>query len=145
MNIVIKPLEEQYVDQVCRLEETAFSMPWQKSAFLEMIEEKNACYLVALEGKKVVAACGLRNILGEGEITNVVTDENYRNQGIGYFLLSHLMERGKEMGVEAFTLEVRVSNYGAIHLYEKLGFRKEGIRKNFYEKPREDGLIMWKR
>lgn len=145
MNIVIKPLEEQYVDQVCRLEEAAFSMPWQKSAFLEMIEEKNACYLVALEEKKVIATCGLRNILGEGEITNVVTDENYRNQGIGYFLLSHLMERGKEMGVEAFTLEVRVSNYGAIHLYEKLGFHKEGIRKNFYEKPREDGLIMWKR
>ena len=145
MNIKINPLEEKYVDQVCRLEEVAFSMPWQRSAFLEMIEEKNACYLVALKNEEVVGACGLRNILGEGEITNVVIGEEYRNQGIGYELLTCLLEEGKKMGVEAFTLEVRVGNKGAIHLYEKLGFKGEGIRKNFYEKPREDGLIMWKR
>ena len=145
MDIIIRPLEECYVDQVCVLEEEAFSMPWQKSAFLEMIEDEKACYLVALKEEKVVAACGLRNILGEGEVTNVVTKEDYRGQGIGYFLLSRLLEEGKKMGVEAFTLEVRVSNSPAIHLYEKLGFSGEGIRKNFYEKPREDALIMWKR
>ncbi len=49
------------------------------------------------------------------------------------------------MGVEAFTLEVRVSNAPAIHVYEKVGFVSEGIRPRFYEKPTEDAMILWKR
>ena len=60
-------------------------------------------------------------------------------------MLEYLLEKGRNAGVEAFILEVRKSNENAIHLYEKLGFVTEGIRKNFYEKPVEDGLIMWKR
>lgn len=145
MQLEIKPLNIEYVDQVCRLEEEAFSMPWHRESFLEMIENKDACYLVALHGEEVVAACGLRNILGEGEITNVVTSSLYRNRGAASFLLKHLLKEGEAMGVKEFTLEVRAGNAPAIHLYEKLGFREEGIRKNFYEKPKEDAKIMWKR
>ena len=59
--------------------------------------------------------------------------------------MEQLVKEGKEMGVTAYTLEVRVSNMAAIHLYKKLGFQEEGIRKNFYERPKEDALIMWKR
>lgn len=145
MEINIKPLTEEYVDQVCILEEEAFSMPWHKESFLEMISNKNAQYLVALSDNQVVGSCGLRNIVGEGEITNVVTAKEYRNMGIGKILLNTLLEEGTKMGVEAFTLEVRKSNAAAIHLYESLGFVTEGIRPNFYEKPTEDALIMWKR
>ena len=145
MELLIKPLTEENVDAVCVLEEEAFSMPWHRESFLEMILNKDACYLVGIMEGEVVASCGLRNIVGDGEITNVVTKASERGKGIGKQMLLRLMEEGVKMGVEAFTLEVRVSNYGAIHLYEKLGFHKEGIRKNFYEKPREDGLIMWKR
>ena len=145
MEVNIKPLTEEYVDQVCVLEEEAFSMPWHKESFLEMIDNENACYLVALVGEEVVASCGLRHIVGEGEITNVVTKNTMRGQGIGRQILVRLLEEGAKMGAEAFTLEVRVSNAPAIHLYESLGFVSEGIRKNFYEDPTEDALIMWKR
>jgi len=149
MEYRIKPLSAAYVDEVCRLEEEAFSMPWHKESFLEMIEHPAACYLVALEegplGEQVVASCGLREIVGEGEITNVVTDASHRGRGIGKMLLTALLEEGKKRGIEAFTLEVRKSNTAAISLYESLGFREEGIRPNFYEKPVEDALIMWKR
>ena len=145
MGLVIKPLTEEYVDQVCILEEEAFSMPWHKESFLEMIQNPDACYLVGLLGEEVVASCGLRNIVGEGEITNVVTKASARDNGIGKQMLLQLLEEGCKMGVEAFTLEVRKSNAPAIHLYEKLGFVTEGIRKNFYEQPIEDALIMWKR
>ena len=55
------------------------------------------------------------------------------------------MEEGCRAGLNAYTLEVRVSNTAAIGLYEKLGFVSEGIRPNFYEKPAEDAMIMWKR
>ena len=114
-------------------------------SFLEMIANENACYLVALIGEEVVASCGLRHIVGEGEITNVVTKGTMRGKGIGRQILLQLLEEGAKMGAEAFTLEVRVSNAPAIHLYESLGFVSEGVRKNFYEEPTEDALIMWKR
>ena len=145
MELQIKPLTEEYVDQVCVLEEEAFSMPWHKESFLEMIANENACYLVALMGEEVVASCGLRHIVGEGEITNVVTKNTMRGKGVGRKILLRLLEEGSKMGAEAFTLEVRVSNAPAIHLYESLGFVSEGVRKNFYEEPTEDALIMWKR
>lgn len=145
MEMVIKPLTEEDVDAVCVLEEEAFSMPWHKESFLEMINNKDACYLVGLWEEEVVASCGLRNIVGDGEITNVVTKAAMRGKGIGKQMLLRLMEEGVNMGVEAFTLEVRKSNAPAIHLYESLGFVTEGIRKNFYEEPQEDALIMWKR
>lgn len=143
--IEIRELTPVWVDQVCALEEEAFSMPWHRDSFLKMIEDKDALYLVALHRDEVIACCGLRNIVGEGEITNVVTKRGFRGQGIAGSLLTRLMKEGEQMGVEAFTLEVRKSNEPAIHLYERLGFETEGIRKNFYEKPTEDALIMWKR
>ena len=59
--------------------------------------------------------------------------------------MSRLLEEGKARGIRAFTLEVRVENAGAIQLYEELGFRSEGVRKGFYDLPKEDALIMWKR
>lgn len=145
MEIVIKPLTEEYVDAVCELEKEAFSMPWHKESFMEMIFNKDAKYLVAICDGKVVGSCGMRNIVGEGDISNVVTDQAYRRQGVGRKMLEELLKEGIEMGIEAFTLEVRKSNEAAIRLYEQLGFVTEGIRKNFYEKPREDALIMWKR
>lgn len=145
MELRIKPLTVEYVDEVCRLEEEAFSMPWHRESFLEMIENPAACYLVALEGERVVASCGLREIVGEGEITNVVTAASCQNRGIGRRLLTALLAQGKRRGITAFTLEVRKSNLAAIRLYQSLGFAEEGIRKNFYEKPTEDALIMWKR
>ena len=145
MELVIRSLTEEYVDRVCVLEEEAFSMPWHRESFLEMIENENACYLVGIIDGRVVASCGLRNIVGDGEITNVVTAGDMRGRGIAEKMLLKLMEQGIQMGVEAFTLEVRKSNEAAIHLYEKLGFVSEGIRKNFYEEPVEDALIMWKR
>ncbi|MGN0307746.1 MAG: ribosomal protein S18-alanine N-acetyltransferase [Lachnospiraceae bacterium] len=144
-DIRIEPLSKKWVDQVCKLEEEAFSMPWHKESFLEMISRPDACYLVALVGERVAASCGLREILGEGEITNVVTAYEFRRRGIGRKLLERLLKEGERRGILAFTLEVRCSNQAAIGLYKSLGFAEEGIRPGFYEKPREDALIMWKR
>ncbi|MGL5259775.1 MAG: ribosomal protein S18-alanine N-acetyltransferase [Lachnospiraceae bacterium] len=141
----IKSLEEQYLDEVCILEEKAFSMPWHRESFQEMIQNKEACYLVALIDGKVVGCCGVRHIVGEGEITNVVVDPSFRNNKIGYQMMQALLMQGRNLGIKEFVLEVRKSNDAAIFLYEKLGFKEEGVRKNFYEQPKEDALIMWKR
>ncbi|MDD6810549.1 MAG: ribosomal protein S18-alanine N-acetyltransferase [Lachnospiraceae bacterium] len=143
--IEIRPMERKDVERISQLEEETFSMPWSRDAFLEMIEKEDARYYVAEVDGKVAGGCGVLLIAGEGNITNVVVDKAYRNMGVGTKMLQYLIEDGYQNGLTAFTLEVRVSNKGAIHVYEKLGFSSEGIRPNFYEKPTEDAMIMWKR
>jgi ribosomal-protein-alanine N-acetyltransferase len=130
---------------ISRLESETFSMPWSAESFLEMIEKEDARYYVAEENGQLLGGCGVLMIVGEGNITNVVVAPEMRNKGIGTGLLQYMIDQGQKDGLCAYTLEVRVSNARAIHVYEKLGFVSEGIRPGFYEKPTEDAMIMWKR
>ena len=79
------------------------------------------------------------------DITNGTVKKEYRRQGIARRMLSELMREGRDEGIGRFTLEVRASNEAAIALYRGLGFYQEGVRKNYYESPREDALILWTR
>lgn len=128
-----------------KLEEAAFSMPWKAMDFLEMIEKTYAYYFVAELDGAIVGIIGFRDIAGEGEITNVVVDENFRRMGIGKMLVDEALKQADKLGVSDVTLEVRVSNESAIKLYESFGFKGEGVRPHFYERPDEDALIMWRR
>ena len=143
--IVYREMKEEDVPFISRLEEETFSMPWSAASFLQMIRDENARYFVAEEDGKLLGGCGLLLIAGEGNITNVVVATEARRRGVATGMLTHLLAAGDREGLTAYTLEVRVSNQAAIGLYEKLGFVSEGIRPNFYEKPTEDAMIMWKR
>lgn len=143
--IVIRKMEERDLEQVSRLEAENFSMPWSVDSFREMVSHPDALYLVAVDRGNVCGTCGVRNISGEGEITNVVIREEYRGSGLAQKMLLDLISQGEKMGITAYTLEVRKSNAVAIHVYEKMGFVSEGIRPHFYEKPDEDAVIMWRR
>lgn len=128
------------------LERECFSEPWSENAYLSTLANENAVYLAAeTEEGSLAGVCGLLDILGEGDISNVAVREAFRRQGIAERMLTELLAQGRKRGITAFTLEVRASNQAAIRLYEKFGFVCEGRRKNFYEKPREDALILWKR
>lgn len=141
----IRELTAADVEAVSRIEQEAFSMPWSPRDFLEMVEADYAYYYVAEVEGEIVGCCGIRNIAGEGEITNVVVASGFRGRGIGRMLMEHMLTEASYHGIGDCTLEVRVSNTPAIHLYESLGFKSEGIRPGFYEKPKEDAMIMWKR
>lgn len=143
--ITVRLMEEKDVETVAAMEQEIFSMPWSKQAFSNILQDFKACYLVAEEEASIVGYCGIYDIAGEGDIMNVAVDAAHRGKGIAYRMLSELLTQGRQKGICEFTLEVRASNTPAIHVYEKLGFVTEGIRKNFYEKPTEDALIMWKR
>ena len=144
--MLIRKMTPDDVEQVSELEKDNFSMPWSRDAFLEIMNNGAALYMVALDGNRVIGTCGIITAVGEGDICNVVTDADYRGQGVARELVQTVMdEAADKLGVVDFTLEVRVSNVPAIHLYEKLGFKSEGIRPKFYEKPVEDAMIMWKR
>lgn len=143
--IVYRRMKPEDVPAVSRLEQETFSMPWSEKDFLDMVEKEDARYYVAEREGQLLGCCGLLMIAGEGNITNVMVAPWARNQGIGTEMLRHLLSEGSREGMTAYTLEVRVSNAAAIHVYEKLGFVSEGIRPGFYEKPEEDAMILWKR
>ena len=142
----IRLMVEEDLDAVSDIENQLFSKPWTKQDFLNSMENMHNIYIVAEnDQKEIVGYCGVWGVVDEGQITNVAVKESEQGKGIGYALLSKLIEIGKEEGLLEFTLEVRVSNEKGIGLYKKLGFVEEGIRKNFYEAPVEDALIMWLR
>lgn len=139
----IRELEMGDIEAVSIMEAQSFSMPWSAKDFEQLVSDDKSLYLVAETDGLVVGCCGVTNVCGEGNINNVVVQEAYRGQGIAYAMMQELLVRGREMGCTEFTLEVRVSNAPAIHVYQKLGFVSEGIRPRFYEKPVEDAMIMW--
>ena len=143
----IRLMQEEDLDQVAQIEQEIFSIPWSREGFQNSLRSEDTIYMVACvrRGKteKIIAYCGLLRSFEEADITNVAVQEKYRGQGAARLMLSALMEEGRKQGIERFTLEVRTGNAAAIHLYETLGFHGVGVRKNFYEKPAEDALIMW--
>ncbi len=118
---------------------------WTKKQLLDAMTRDDTVYLVAEMAGRIVGLCGLQNISGDGEITNVSVSGDVRRQGCGYKMLRQLIERGYGIGVQDYTLEVRASNAPAIALYEKLGFKSEGTRPGFYDDPKDDAIIYWKR
>ena len=143
--ILVRPMQKEDVPAISKLEEEAFSMPWKPEDFLDMVDREGSLYVTALCDGKVIGCCGVTNACGDGDINNVVVAEEWRGQGVGKKMLETLMEWGKRIGIENYTLEVRVSNTPAIRLYESLGFESAGIRPGFYDRPKEDASIMWKR
>lgn len=142
---MIRRMREADIPGAARLERLYFSMPWSLGQLKESLANPSYLFLVVEEKGSIVGYGGLLRILDEGDVTNIVIEEAYRGKGLGRKLTAALVEEGQRWGIREFTLEVRVSNLSAIHIYESLGFTKEGLRRKFYEKPTEDAWIMWKR
>lgn len=143
--IEIRPLCKSDVQGLTLIEEKLFSQPWSQKAFEELLTHEYCHYLVATENDRPVGCVGMTLLCGEADVDKVMVDPNFQNKGVCTALFEALFQWGEKLQVQAYTLEVRVSNAKAIHVYEKMGFLGEGIRPDFYEKPKEDALIMWKR
>lgn len=141
----IVPMEERHIDQVVFVEESVFSIPWTKADFEREIRENAlAIYFVAVEEDRVIGYAGMWHVVTEGHITNVAVLEECRGRGVGDALMYRLEETAMEKEMMGITLEVRISNAPAQHLYHKHGYRAEGLRKNYYPDTHEDAVIMWK-
>ena len=143
MNYDIIPMTADHLDQVAEIEQICFSDPWSRRMLSEHLENECAATLVALsENGIVLGYAGLLVVLDEGYITNVAVRPEYRRQGIAGELLRvfHRFAAGNKMAF--LTLEVRDSNASARALYAKHGFKEVGVRKNYYDHPKEDAIIM---
>lgn len=139
--IIIGKMQETDIPQVAKIEAEVFSMPWSEQGFQDALKQ-DTIFVTAKQGEQVLGYCGMYCSFDEGEITNVAVLPTMQKQGIGEKIISGLLQEAVEKNISRIVLEVRISNAPAIHLYEKIGFRKIGVRKGFYEKPREDAAIM---
>ena len=99
-------------------------------------------FLVAEQDGAAAGYVGCQTVLDEGYITNVAVSPDCRRQGIGRALVAALKARAAQAGLAFVTLEARASNAPAIALYEGAGFRRVGVRRNFYTAPTEDAVLM---
>jgi ribosomal-protein-alanine N-acetyltransferase len=127
-----------HIKAIARLEEMCFSEPWPE----DMISRLRERFLVAVEGETLLGYEALSTVLDEGSLDNIAVDPAYRRQGVAQALLEALIAQGQAQRLSFITLEVREHNAPAIGLYEKNGFQVVGRRKNYYEKPREDAILM---
>ena len=145
LHVRIVPMTADHLDEVAELERICFTTPWSRNMLVEELQNDCAAFLVALdESGKVVGYAGLQVVLDEGYITNVAVRPECRRQGIAGKLLQVFLDFAQGNHLVFLTLEVRASNYDAIALYGSRGFRSVGRRKNYYEHPKEDAIIMTK-
>ena len=140
----IRRMEKQDLEYVAEIEKEIFSVPWSRKAFSDSLNSSNTEYIVAEKNGVIAGYCGIYISFEEGNITNVAVAPEFRRQNMATLMLEHILKLAAERAVTDVILEVRETNVPAIKLYEQLGFEKDGIRKNFYEKPVENALIMWK-
>lgn len=138
----IRQMTEEDIPAVAQIEKECFSQPWSEQGFLDGM--KDAIFFVA-EDPQIVGYIGMYRMPPEGEITNVAVTQKMRGKGYGRELLLTMQRWAAEHEIDRIILEVRSKNEPAIQLYRTYGFEKIGVRKNFYQFPREDADIMeWK-
>lgn len=142
---MIRLMQTKDIEQVAELEKECFSMPWSESLLQKEVDNENSLFCVCDIDSRIAGYAGMYFIPPEADIANVAVTKDFRGRGIAGDILTFMFDKAGESGITEFTLEVRISNASAIKLYERLGFQNEGIRKNFYDNPKEDACIMWKR
>ena len=164
--IRILPFCEGHIDEIAKIEHESFGDPWSRNLFVDLLDNPLAVCFTAVEVSFVgdgvpdvpqtpdgVAATPFQKgavagyliayyIVDEIQILNIAVKKSKQNRGIATELFQVIFEYAKNENAGKFTLEVRPSNAGAIELYKKLGFKIDGIRKNYYKNPKEDAVLM---
>ena len=145
MEYVIVDAAPEHIPQIEALEKQCFSMPWTAEQLDSQRKDAQHEFIAAVTPDgTVLGYVGMMYVLDEGYISNVAVGRDYRRQGIADALIERLCGICRERALTFVTLEVRAGNAPAVALYEKHGFRAVGLRKNYYERPREDALLMTK-
>ena len=144
MDFAVQNAGEAMLPQIEAIEQACFSVPWTRGQLAAQLDENRHVFLAAVSGGRVLGYVGMMYVLDEGYIANVAVAPEARRQGVGSALISALLHRADALGLAFVTLEVRASNAPAIALYAGFGFEPVGRRKNYYDKPSEDALLMTK-
>ena len=140
--VSVRKMRSQDVERVAVFERQVFSRPWSPQGFLDALALENTFFLVAEEHDRILGYAGMYCTSEEGEITNVAVSAQERCRGVGGMMLDEIKREAGNRLLERVILEVRVSNDDAVRLYERKGFVRCGIRRGFYDFPKEDAYIL---
>ena len=139
----IRPMEPEDVETVVGIESRAFTSPWQADTFLNLIGRPGSeLWVMEHPVAGILAYAVLWCIIDQAELANIAVRSDFRGQGYASRMLERVLQIARDRQVESIYLEVRASNKRAVELYEHFGFSRVGVRKTYYDKPKEDALVM---
>jgi ribosomal-protein-alanine N-acetyltransferase len=146
MTIEFRRLKLRDLSAIEEIERTSYPTPWSRSMFAGELAKPSSICLGAIESEtnQLVGYLIISRYVDAWHVMNIAIANDFRRRGIATRLMERLFELTSGDGRRGYTLEVRVSNEAAIHLYEGLGFKARGVRRGYYTDNREDALIMWK-
>ncbi len=146
MNVELRKLELRDLSAIETIERASYPTPWSRSMFASELAKPTSLSLGAFdpETKELVGYLIISRYVDAWHVMNVAVAEIHRRRGIARTLLDRLFQVTSNDERRGYTLEVRVSNKGAIRLYEGLGFHARGVRRGYYTDNREDAVIMWR-
>jgi ribosomal-protein-alanine N-acetyltransferase len=145
VNVELRRLDARDLDVVEVIERAVYPTPWSRSMFEAELRKPSSLALGAFtEEDLLVGYAFVSRYVDAWHVMNIAVADAYRRRGIASALLLRLFQVTETDPRRGYTLEVRVSNVGAISLYERLGFERRGIRRGYYTDNREDALIMWR-
>lgn len=139
----VRPMQESDLGAVMVIEACSYDFPWTEGIFRDCLRVGYYCRVLECDG--VVTAYGIMSLgAGEGHILNLCVNPEHRSQGLGRYMLEHLLAYACSHRTRVAVLEVRCSNIPALALYEAVGFHKIGVRKGYYPAfgGREDALVL---
>jgi len=146
MNLVFRRLRLRDLTAIEEIERRSYPTPWSRSMFAGELAKPSSVCLGAFDEDtgKLIGYLIVARYVDAWHVMNIAVEPRFHRRGIATMLLEQLFELTGEDERRGYTLEVRVSNEGAIKLYERLGFRGRGLRRGYCTDNREDALIMWK-
>lgn len=139
---VISAMTAEDIPRVLAIELASFTTPWSEILFFNETKKERSIPLVARKGETVAGYICANYVLDEGHILDLAVHPDCRRQGVATLLIREALRRLKQAGCRTVFLDVRASNLAALTMYEKIGFRICGTRKNYYQKPDEDASLL---
>lgn len=144
LSLEIQPLTINDINEIASIEKGFAELQWSDDSFCDEISNKKSICLKAVCDKEIIGYIIARLLFDECHIINLFVKSSFRLQRVATELINHLFNMLSTMGTKRVFLELRISNTGAVKLYEKFGFKKVAIRKDLYMRPLEDGFFMVK-
>ena len=142
--LIVRNMKESDIEAIASMEETVFSDAWTAKGIQDTYNQSQAFVMAAELEDKLAGYCIVYFVLDEGEIARIAVDNGFRRQGVGRKLLEQVENACKEKGITHLMLDVRESNESARAFYKSLGFEEDGLRRCFYEMPKENAVLMSK-
>lgn len=150
MSLYLEPAGEGDAAELQALEARCYTSPWTRRHFENALADAQSSRVLTLRSAEdrragrpaIIAYCVLQVVAEELHIHNLAVRPEERRRGLALFLLERALRLGARAGAETAFLEVRHSNWAALELYREAGFEAVSVRRDYYERPREDALLL---